>query len=348
MPEKILAVKLRAIGDTVIWTAALNRLRRARPEAEIHVLTYAGNEAVLRHHPAVDRAHFLPSKSGVDLARGLWRLRSERFDWLLGFHATTSLCRWAWLAGAGRMILHHHSRTRAPRGSLPVEGAGRLEDAISRDARVLAAMGFGPLAPQSGDATVTSLQLSGEEGAAAERRMAETIRAVGGDPALPRFLFLPGAGHSLRRYPKDLLLPEIARVRESGVWQPVVIVDRAVSLEWDLAGACTPLGVPLLDQAGLREFIALVSRGHRALANDSGPGHIAVALGLTTDFVFGPGCVGDWHCYDRARHPLHRVPDLDCRLEGPQDRDEFRFCTVDECAHHSCLRRLRLDLDIQR
>lgn len=329
---KILAVKLRAIGDTVIWTSALNALHRARPEAEIHVLTYASNAAVLRHLPAIHTLHLLKSHSHLALLRRLVALRRERFDWLLGFHVGTSLTHWAWLAGAGRMALHHHSWRHTPgSSSVRIPEPGQLEDAITRDYQVLKALDL-PLQRQP-----TSIVVTPEEAARAEALVARRISEFGGDPALPRLAFLPGAGHFLRRYPKDLLLPHVERCKYEKRYQPLLFADGPLSREWDLASESARLGVPLFDRGSLREFVCLVSRAQRALANDSGPGHIAVALGLPTDFIFGPGCVGDWHPYDSARHPIHRA-EVTCRLAGPREREAFQFCTVTQCLHHSCMR----------
>lgn len=333
---KILAIKLRAIGDTVIWTSALSALRAAHPGAEIHVLTYAANAAVLRHFPGVDAIHLLHSKSGWELVRQLWRLRTLKLDWLLGFHATTGLCRWAWLAGARHWALHHHSWTRTPRGSVTLPRPGQLEDAIARDYQLLQAMGiessFGP----------THIALSAEERQWADSQLRQAIERAGGDVNKPRFLYLPGAGHHLRRYPKDLWLARLHQTPPS--FQPVVVVDEPLAQEWNLQEECLKMRIPVLaGTGGLREFLALVGGGQRALANDSGPGHISVALGIPTEFVFGPGCVGDWHPYDRKRHPIHRVPGLDCRLQGPRDREEFQYCTVTECSHHKCMRDIRFN-----
>lgn len=315
---KILAIKLRAIGDTVIWTSALAALKKAKPEAEIHCVTYSSNEAILTNQPFVHRAYYLQSKSRWELYRLLWALRRERFDYLLGFHATTSLCRSAFLAGAGSVVLNHHDR-------------GPLVDAIARDYLVFEKLGL--VVPRE----PTSIALSGGERAGGEARVSAAIQAVGGDLGRPRFMFLPGAGHFLRRYPFDLWWPLVLRVRDQGAHQPVVVVDEALGREWNLPSICAEARVPLVMGGSLRDFLAAVGTGRRALANDSGPGHMAVALGLRVDFVFGPGCVGDWHCYDRAVHPLHRVA-VDCRAAGPRDLEAFQFCTVEACAHHRCMR----------
>ncbi len=334
---RILAIKLRAIGDTVIWTSALKALHKAYPDAEIHVLTYAANAPVLSNLEFIDKIHVLRSKGYFSLLLKLLSFRREKFDWVLCFHANTSLARAAWVAGGRRLAIHHHSRQRTPPSSVPIPEPGKLEDAISRDYQILKAMGL-DVAHES-----TQIQINSEEAERAETVMREAIAAVEGDSAKPRFMFLPGASHHLRRYPRELWWPEVLKVRDRRVHQPVVLCDSALAKEWDLKHQCRKENIPLIDMGGLREFMAYVAKGERALANDSGPGHIAVALGVKTSFVFGPGCVGDWHCYDRSEHPIYRVP-VSCRASGPRDQEAFQFCTLKSCDHHTCMRDVRLSL----
>src|SRR6185503_4344580 len=98
-------------------------------------------------------------------------------------------------------------------------------------------------------------------------------------------------------------------------------------------------GLPLFENLKLREFMGLISQSQAAICSDSGPGHIAVAFGLKTIHIFGRGCVGDFHPYNTSLHkPLREV--VDCRLQGPQHLENFRFCTVKECSHLSCLRKI--------
>lgn len=330
---KILAVKLREIGDTVIWSAALKSLKEAFPQAEIHILTYASNAAVLANHPAIQQLHFLPDHRRGTLIKRLWRLRAAKFDYLLGFNASKSLCQWAWLAGAKQKVLHHHSRTSTPWGSLKVPHAGELEDARLRDLRVIQALGFqgGPAKP--------AIYLTAKESDWAETMMVEKIKQAGGNPKLPRLLFLPGARHPLHRYPKDLWLAMVEKAVANKMHQVVVLVDPDLSQEWELRAHCARLAIPLIDQARLREFVALISRGDKAVANDSGPSHIAVSFDVETTFLYGPGCSGDFHFYDQAKHPLVRVV-VPCRSRGPQDNEPFRFCTLSTCSHHRCMREL--------
>jgi ADP-heptose:LPS heptosyltransferase len=73
-------------------------------------------------------------------------------------------------------------------------------------------------------------------------------------------------------------------------------------------------------------------------ANDSGPKHIAAALGIPTVTVFGPEDPVEWHPYDLSLHPIFFLPALSCRLE-----DNGRWCGIPVCDEnapekHRCMR----------
>ena len=53
-PERILVIKLRYVGDVVLSTPVLSRLRAAWPKARITMLVNRGTEGVLQGHPDVD------------------------------------------------------------------------------------------------------------------------------------------------------------------------------------------------------------------------------------------------------------------------------------------------------
>lgn len=332
-PARILAVKLRAIGDTVLWTSALADLREAHPSAEIHALTFASNEPVLRGNGDIDVLHLVKSRGRLDLTLKFLELRRFRFDWMLVFNSYAAVSRWHWLVGARKKAIYHHGRTSVPFGCVPIPHAGASEDALSRNARVLEAMGMTAKRPP------TRIALEASESEAAEKIIREAISGRGGDPGKPRYLFLPGASHPLKRFPREKLLRLATEVSSEGSYQPVLLADRPLSREWDLPGHCAELGLPLIDHLGLREFIACVSRGERAVSNDSGPAHIAVALGLRTVFLFGPTSAGEWHPYDRERHPIMRLV-VPCRTNGPQDNELFRTCGFSNCTHQNCMRDL--------
>ncbi len=52
-PTSILVITLRFLGDTLLTTALLNSVRKAYPDAQLDVLTYASNKAILSGNPAI-------------------------------------------------------------------------------------------------------------------------------------------------------------------------------------------------------------------------------------------------------------------------------------------------------
>ena len=77
-PRKILAVKLRALGDTILMTAPLGELRRAYPNTEIHAAVSAPWVSIL------EKQDFRRSRSGRTIATKKKRpVRAPSHDLLL-------------------------------------------------------------------------------------------------------------------------------------------------------------------------------------------------------------------------------------------------------------------------
>ena len=53
-PERILVLKLRYVGDVLLTTPVLSRLRESFPKAHLAMLVNPGTDDVVRDHPALD------------------------------------------------------------------------------------------------------------------------------------------------------------------------------------------------------------------------------------------------------------------------------------------------------
>lgn len=91
---KILVIRRDNIGDLVCTTPLFKALRRQLPDAHIAVLATRYNAPVLACNPGIDAIHFyVKSKHRVagesafkihwDRMRMIYRLRQQRFDWIL-------------------------------------------------------------------------------------------------------------------------------------------------------------------------------------------------------------------------------------------------------------------------
>src|SRR2546428_12431519 len=79
-PERILVIKLRYVGDVLLATAVLRRLRESFPKARLAVLVNAGTEDVVRAHPALDEVLVLARGGLARQWRFVQDLRRRRFD----------------------------------------------------------------------------------------------------------------------------------------------------------------------------------------------------------------------------------------------------------------------------
>jgi ADP-heptose:LPS heptosyltransferase len=79
---KILIIRFSSIGDIVLTTPVVRCLKNQLPGCEIHYLTKAGYEPVLRGNPYIDHFHFLDG----NFRRILKTLRGQQFDHIIDLH----------------------------------------------------------------------------------------------------------------------------------------------------------------------------------------------------------------------------------------------------------------------
>jgi ADP-heptose:LPS heptosyltransferase len=252
---------------------------------------------------------------------------------MLGFHSTNTLCNLAPLSGVPNRVLHYHKSAHSPRFStIAVPNQGKYDNAVLMDHRILQALGFDSDPPRP------KLVLSPKEREHARHRLLAASPDL--DAAACKLLgLLPGGSRVTKRYPKDLWVDLLDRIAEARPGPIAVFADRQLSLQWGLTKICSDRAVALFDNLSLRELMGVLSWTDVVISNDSGPRHMAAALGARTVTLFGPSEVGEWHPYNPAEHPVLRVT-VPCRDLGPQDLEGFRYCTVPECGHLSCLRQI--------
>jgi ADP-heptose:LPS heptosyltransferase len=332
---KILLAKRRAMGDTVLLSSSVDLLARSLPEAEISVLVPATFRPLLDRHPGIRHSwSFEQGRVGL-----LHEIRRERFDHLFLLHASPS-SRWlSWLAGARASHFHPQNRkTEAAYGKHP--------NALEWDAFCFRSV-FGDriLLPSKDPVIHLSAEEKSEGRGYWERFGAEPGRVV--------FLGL-GASRATKRWlPRHFArLAELLRDRQDLI--PAFVTGPGEEEE-DFAGRVLnelrAKGLRPMDGSGKGEFVHGAGLGLRELAgalsvvrayvgNDSGPKHMAVAVGVPTITLFGPEDPVEWHPYSRERHRVHFLEGLACRRE-----DHGRWCGIPSCEEesgeqHRCMRDL--------
>src|SRR6516164_7272893 len=98
--SKILFIRLRSLGDTILSTPLFAAMKEGRPDLELSVLVEEPNQEVLMGNPDIKSIFLLPSpdRRGFSLqtgkVRSLARIRAERFACCINLHGGTTS---AWL-----------------------------------------------------------------------------------------------------------------------------------------------------------------------------------------------------------------------------------------------------------
>jgi len=310
--ERILVRGVNWLGDAVMATPALMRLREANPAARITLLTHEKLADLWTNHPSVDAVLTFARRDGIwSVAQ---QLRAGRFH--LGLVLPNSL-RSALelrLAGIPRRVGYARpwrnwllTQRIEPRTGFeemrkrPVDEIKRLvaansgEDSRSsphrpqlRDAHhchlylhLMAALGANPepLSPR--------LEVSAEELAAVKQRfsLAATV---------PWFGLNPHAEYGpAKRWPPERFLAAAADAQKRTNCRWLILGGPAdVALATEMANALGKQfpSAPPLNLAGrttLRELCAVLKLCQVLLTNDSGPMHVAAALGTPVVAIFG-------------------------------------------------------------
>ena len=288
--RRVLSIKFWGIGSLQLLTPAVSSLRRRHPEAELVFLTLAQNGECAAALGVFDRVLTL------DVAAAGWpaifarilrlsaRLRGERFDEVYDFEFFTRFSAVVSLLTGARRT-HGFASNRTWRGGFHTDVAqfNRYWH-VARNFRVLAGGEDGR--------NVTASDLDPCRFSEADlARVAELLAARELDPGTPFAVLNPNAGSlSLeRRWPAPRFA-ELARrlAREDRL--AVVLVGSASERE-HTRGVRTLAGREVIDLAGelsTAELAALLSRASVVVSNDSGPMHLAAALGAPTVGLFGP------------------------------------------------------------
>lgn len=335
--RRILALRLDNLGDVLMITPAVRALRESLPGRHVTLLAAGSGAAVAPFVPEIDAVievavPWMPGAAPEPAAmlETAAALRAARFDAAVIFTTYSQsalpaalLC---WLAGIPLRLAHcrenpYHLLTEW----LPEpEPHDFLRHEVRRQLDLVAAVGC----------TTANERLSFRIPAEDALRAIDKLRHAGIDPEVPWIVLHPGASAPSRRYPRE----HFARVaqllaehgpQEAGAAQLVLTGDPA---ERELVEAIRE-AVPgtlatLAGELSLGELAAVIAPAALLIANNTGPVHMAAALGTP---------VVDLYALTNPQHAPWQVEHRVLYHDVP-----CRFCYRSTCpqGHHECLRLL--------
>jgi len=332
-PQRILVLRLERIGDLLMTLGALEAVRTRAPAAKIHLVVGSWNEAIARLVPAVDSIETLDvpwlvrhgaGASMRRLVRQAWSWRARGFDVALNFEPDIRSNLLLALSGAPRRVGFSSAGGGAflTTGLVYEPGHHTAANAL----RVVdAALPSNDAIPSAGSFPRLAVPDTARQEAS---RLLEHV-----DPSRPLVGLHASGGREIKQWHMERFAEVATRLaRELGA----VIVLTGAAADRPLIDRITALldpDVRVLDAAGSIEmpvFAALVERLRLFVTCDTGPMHLAAAVGTQVVALFGPS--------DPARYgPLSdravvMTADLWCRPCNRVRRPPDRCCgRVPDC-----------------
>jgi lipopolysaccharide heptosyltransferase I len=325
---RFLLVRLGALGDIVHAIPVAAAIRRAFPSARIDWLVSAKHRDILDLVTVIDRRLVINDRGdaagGASLAAAVRELRRARYDVAIDLQGLIKSALLARASGAPRVVgfSSRYARERLARffyTDAHDPGRGGIYD--PRETRHVVAINLGILETIGITAVQPEFPIEVVESAVA-RRAAEQS---GG-----RYVLLnPGAGWPNKQWPPSRFGAIAAALRDRHGWRSVVLWGPGEAALADEAVAASSGAAIAAEPSSVADIVALARGARLMVSGDTGPTHIAAAVGTPIVGIYGP------------TRPARNGP-IDARDEVVS-RDEICRC------HH--LRRCKLDrmclLDIE-
>lgn len=329
----ILAIRLDNLGDVLMTTPALAAIRQRHQDIRLTLLASASGAEAARHVPGIDRclvhaAAWMKPDPGPhpdEATRALVRrLAEEAFDAAVIFTTCTQSALPAamvcLLAGIPLRLAHCRENPYAlltdwvPDQDVCQRG---MRHEVRRQLDLVRSVGF--------ETPDDRLRMSFQAGDTA--RMRALFAAAGGDPDRPYVVVHPGATAASRRYPAERFGRVADALARATGHQIVFTGSHAEAPLIDEAAAQMRHQTPvrLTGQLSLGQFAALVGHARALLCNNTGPAHVAAALGTPVVVLYA---------LTNPQHTPWRTPSRVLSHDVP-----CRHCLKSVCpqGHHACL-----------
>lgn len=343
---KILIVKTSAIGDVTHTLPALNALRSHYPDAHIAWLVEEAAADIVEGHPALNRvfvsrrkAWFRELRAGrirqaVRAISGFVRqLRDTHYDLLIDFQGLLKSSVWVVLARADRKVGFGRGMEHAECSYLflneRVPAVDMNRHALERELVLLERLGV------PSDTIVYDLSIPKES-----TDEASTLLGAHGVGPHDRVVAInpmtkwPTKLWEEQRFAQvaDRLIKEGLRVAFTGSAQDRAAIDH-------ICRQMTHQAIRLDGKTSLKTLAAVYQRSTVVLSTDSGPMHIAAAVGTPVVALFGP--TAPWRTGPYG--PQHTVlrAGISC---SPCFK---KRCLTTDYEHQACLRRITVDQAVE-
>ena len=284
-PERILVIKLDHLGDVLLATPVFSNLRRRYPEAELHALTGAWSRVVLEKHPDVnnvveyDSPAFCRTGQPTSLKETfkLYRLlRRQKYDLMVELRSDWRTVWFAFLRLTPKRLSRAALQIANKLGFAQFSGIHET----TRNLDVLRQAGI-----------ATPVQTAIFSVTADDKKWASDFLATYQiERQRPLIAIHPGSPIALKRWLPEryaeladwLIAQKRAQILFVGVEDEIPIVTEVQAL---MRGE----SINIAGKTTLTQLASILHTCNVFIGNDSGPMHLAAAVGTQTIGLYGPG-----------------------------------------------------------
>ena len=285
--RSVLLIRLDNLGDVLLTTPAVKSLKQRFPDARITMLVKEWSFEAVKNNPHIDEivifnsSWTVPNQEGRNTATvtGIYhlvrRLRMGRFDLAIDFKGDLRNIFLAYVSGAKRRI------------SYAVRGGGfLLTDVVQYESDIHEI--------DKNLKLLSSLGINSEDGKMELHSKAEDVSTMerifkqkGIDPGRRTIAIHHGGASQFKRWDMEKFVDLAGRLTENNSTNVLVFggpYERRTSQFAEKPGK----GIFLMPDMTICQMAAAFRRCDLLVCNDSGPMHVALAVGTPTVAIFGP------------------------------------------------------------
>ncbi len=336
--KNILIIKPSSLGDIVLALPALSALRKSFPDARISWLVRSEFALLLKDHPFLTdiilfdrkflgKAWFHP-RAFASLLSLIRQLRRSKFDAVIDLQGLFRTASLAWLSGCKKRF-------------------------GMTNAREFAHIFYTHKVPQDQDCThlvdyyLKIIQTAGAREAQVQFVLPQPTAAADSINRLLKsnninpdnyMVFVPSSAHRDKCWPVERFAALADKISSR---LGLSIIATGTKSERSLVEKLkTAANVPIANFAGLTdlsELTALLKAAKLVVSNDTGPGHIAAALGVPLVLIFGRSNPLRVTPYGRGRCVAAIEPhSRGLRLKSTDPKHDIKAVTVDDVYQKVC------------
>ena len=284
-PERILVIKLDHIGDVLLATPVFSNLRRAYPYAELHALTGAWSRVVLEKHPDVNNVveynspAFCRTGQPTSLRETfkLYRqLRRQKYGLIVELRSDWRIVWFAFLRLTPKRLSRAALQVANKLGFAQFSGTHET----TRNLDVLRQAGI-PTSVQTAIFSVTT----------EDKKWASDLLATYQiDRQHPLIAIHPGSPIALKRWLPERYA-ELADwlIAQKGAQILFVGVKDEIQIVTEIQVLMREESINIAGKTTLAQLASILHTCNVFIGNDSGPMHLAAAVGTQTIGLYGPG-----------------------------------------------------------